>query len=95
MNDDHFPAAGPGSPFTVLFDDDVGPGLALHAGFQTIYGGDWPLLERNQRPYVYVNFVVAQDGRVSFALPGQSGGGEVSGFHRTRSVADGLAACAS
>lgn len=66
------------TPFTMLFDD-AGGGDGLPEDLRSVYGGDWTLPAT--RPYVYANFAVSRDGRVSFALPGQLGGGEVSGFN--------------
>lgn len=68
------------SPFTLLFDEatDAGPGLPPE--ICETYGSDWRLPAAGARPYVYVNFVLSRDGRVSFNEPGQSAGAEVSGF---------------
>lgn len=72
---------GPGAPFTILSDDDNTGGLSLPAAVQAIYG-DWPLPELSERPYVYANFVISRDGRVSFGVAGAAGGGTVSRFNR-------------
>lgn len=70
---------GPGSPYTLLFDDDTGNGLGLPEGFRAIYGGDWSLPDpQPDRPYVYTNFVASHDGRITFDEPGHSGGGDIS-----------------
>ncbi|NWF79787.1 MAG: dihydrofolate reductase family protein [Chloroflexi bacterium] len=70
---------GPGSPYTLLFDDDDAPGPGLPAGVRAIYGGDWRLRDAlAERPYTFTNFVVSHDGRISFDEPGRAGGGEVS-----------------
>ncbi|QNE46190.1 deaminase [Glaciihabitans sp. INWT7] len=67
-------------PFTVLFGDPIGtPSLPKSA--RDIYGGDWVPLDPSERPYIFSNFVMSRDGRISFNEPGQSGGGEVSGFN--------------
>lgn len=68
------------TPFTVLFDDAEAGGLSLPAAMQRAYGGDWRLPAAAGRPYVYVNFAMSHDGKVSFAIPGHAGGGDVSGF---------------
>ena len=66
--------------FTVLFDDQIGePSLPQSA--RAVYGGDWLPLDPGDRPYTFSNFVISRDGRISFNEPGQSGGGEVSGFN--------------
>jgi len=70
---------GPGAPYTLLFDDDDASGPGLPEAFRAVYGGDWRLLEpSDQRPYIYTNFVVSHDGRISFDEPGQSSGAPVS-----------------
>jgi riboflavin biosynthesis pyrimidine reductase len=68
---------GPGSPYTVLFDQQSPVGHGLPPAIQAIYG-DWRLLEPSDRPYDYANFVISHDGRVSFNLPDALGGGAVS-----------------
>lgn len=77
----------PPTPFTLLFDDDAdgagvsaGAGPSLPAGPRGGYGGDWQLPVAVARPYTYVNFAMSHDGKVSFAVPGHAGGGDVSGF---------------
>jgi len=70
--------AAPQGWFEVLLDEDDGDGLRLPEPFRAVYGGDWPLPQGDQ--YIYVNFCVARDGRVSFSDPGHLGGGDVSGF---------------
>jgi riboflavin biosynthesis pyrimidine reductase len=67
-------------PFTLCFDDEPQAAPSLPAEFQAIYGGDWHPRQVAGRPYVYANFVISRDGRVSFNEPGHFGGGDVSGF---------------
>lgn len=52
----------------------------LPEGLRAQYGGDlrFPSVS-DARPYVIANFVSTLDGVVSFNIPGQSGGGPVSG----------------
>jgi len=64
-------------PFQTLIDDQTPGGLALPEPLRTVYG-PWPLPEATDRPFVYANFVMSLDGRVSFNTPGHSGGGDVS-----------------
>lgn len=68
---------GPGSPFSVCFDEQLTSGATLPASFQEIYS-PWPLPDPTDRPYVYANFVTSRDGRVSFNVPRHMGGGDVS-----------------
>jgi riboflavin biosynthesis pyrimidine reductase len=66
-------------PYTLLFDDDAGPGLGLPADLRALYGGDWLLpAPPAGRPHTFTNFVVSHDGRISFDEPRRSGGGDVS-----------------
>ncbi len=53
----------------------------LPEAFRLAYGGDWLFDAPTDRPYIYSNFVQSRDGRISFGIPGQAGGGEVSGFN--------------
>ncbi|MBA3944286.1 MAG: dihydrofolate reductase family protein [Herpetosiphonaceae bacterium] len=45
--------------------------------FAKLYSS-WPLLPPAGCPYVYANFVMSRDGRVSFNIPRHMGGGDVS-----------------
>lgn len=68
-------------PFSLLFDEHhLQP--ALPEAIRTIYSGDWQIPEFKHRPYIYSNFVVSRDGRISFNEPGHLGGGDVSGFNQ-------------
>lgn len=70
---------GPGAPYTLLFDDDDASGPGLPEAFRAIYAGDWRIPPPpDDRPYVYTNFVVSHDGRISFDEPGRSGGNAIS-----------------
>jgi riboflavin biosynthesis pyrimidine reductase len=55
-------------------------GGQLPAALRDAYGGDLWIPLRIDRPTVIANFVSTIDGVVSFKVPGQAGGGEVSGF---------------
>lgn len=75
----HATAPGAVEPYTLLFDDDDGPGRGLPADLRAIYGGDWRIpAPPADRPYTFTNFVVSHDGRISFDEPGHAGGGDVS-----------------
>ena len=63
---------GPGSPYQLLFADDVHEPPSLPQSFLDIYPGDWQLPQpRDGRPYTYSNFGMSRDGRISFNEPGQ------------------------
>jgi riboflavin biosynthesis pyrimidine reductase len=53
-------------------------GQHLHPQVQRWYGGDWVVPDTSERPYVYSNFVISHDGRISFGEPGRSTGYAVS-----------------
>lgn len=74
--------AGPGTPFAVLFDRGGGAGVSLPASFRAVYGGDWRLPQAGDRPYVFVNFAVSHDGRISFNLPGHTGAADITQRNR-------------
>ena len=64
-------------PFQTLIENQPTGGLELDEPLRTVYG-PWPLPEPAGRPFVYANFVMSLDGRVSFNTPGHSGGGPCS-----------------
>ena len=68
-----------GTPFECLFDDTSDSGLSLPAGLQAVYDGDWKIPTGDNRVYVYSNFVLSHDGRISFNEAGHYGGGDVAG----------------
>ncbi len=70
---------GPGSAYSLLFDEAPCVGLGLPEVAQAIYAGNWYLPPAHaDRPYTFTNFVASHDGRISFVEPGRSGGGAVS-----------------
>jgi len=73
---------GPGTPFELYLDSDdhIESERGLPAAFREVYRGDWIIPESDTGVYCYSNFVMSHDGRVSFAVPGHEGGGDVSGF---------------
>ena len=89
-------AVSPETPFEVLFEDREKGRLgarSLIPALRDIYGGDWSLPESRNRPYCYSNFVMSHDGRISFAVPGHEGGGDVSGFDAHDQWLMGLLRC--
>ena len=71
---------GPEAGYVCLIDESVDEGLGLPDGFRVVYGSDWRLPQQRARAYVYSNFVLSRDGRLSFNEPGHMSGGDVSGF---------------
>src|ERR1017187_2996756 len=68
-------------PIRTLIDlQGASPGPLLSDELRILYGGDlrFPVFS-GERPYVVGNFVSTLDGVISFAVPGQSGGGTISG----------------
>jgi riboflavin biosynthesis pyrimidine reductase len=55
--------------------------LILPDDLRSAYGGDLQFAPGSGRPHVVGNFVSTLDGVVSFAIPGKSGGGDISGFN--------------
>jgi riboflavin biosynthesis pyrimidine reductase len=70
----------PADAFELLHEAASDDGEGLPPELRAVYGGDWRIPRGH--PYVYVNFVVSRDGRVSFREPGHLGGGSVSAFDR-------------
>lgn len=68
-------------PFSLLFDEDSRRERSLPPELYSTYAGDWHLPDISGRPYIYANFALSRDGRISFNEPGHLGGGDVSGFN--------------
>jgi riboflavin biosynthesis pyrimidine reductase len=67
-------------PLESLFDQAQGQALPLPVDLLTLYGPlEFPL--QPGQPYLVGNFVSTLDGVVSLNIPGQSGGGPISGFN--------------
>jgi len=68
------------TPLESLYEVEHGRTLPLPPELATLYGGlQFP--PQVGRPYVIGNFVTTLDGVVSLKIPGQSGGGSISGFN--------------
>jgi riboflavin biosynthesis pyrimidine reductase len=61
-----------------LFTEDNGDGLGLPEPFRALYPGDWRIPERNGRSYLYTDFALSRDGRITYAIPGLAGGSDVT-----------------
>ena len=67
---------------SLLEPTNLNPSLqGLPEAFRIAYGGDWLFDAPQDRPYIYSNFVQSRDGRISFGISGQAGGGAVSNFN--------------
>lgn len=82
-----------------LLDRSAEPDL-LTPALRELYGGGFGFPEPpNDRPWTVINFVTSMEGLTSFAIPGQAGGGHISGFNEgdkfimglLRSAADAVA----
>lgn len=68
-------------PIQTLLDrqaPDLAPGLP--AELRKLYGGDLQFAAKSG-PYVIANFAATLDGVVSYAIPGRSDGGEITGHN--------------
>jgi riboflavin biosynthesis pyrimidine reductase len=74
-------------PFETLHDAAVGESVPLPAELAAIHG---PLRLRADRPTTLANFVSTLDGVVSLGVPGQAGGGPISGENRHDRMLMGL-----
>jgi riboflavin biosynthesis pyrimidine reductase len=75
------------APLKVLHDERPGEEVALPRPLATLYG---PLAFPERRPYVISNFVSTIDGVTSLAIPGQAGGGPISGSNEHDRMVMGL-----
>ncbi len=67
-------------PLETLYDMEHGNNLSLPPDLAALYGRlQFPL--HPGRPYVIGNFVSTLDGVVTLNIPGQAGGGPISGFN--------------
>lgn len=74
-------AHGLHEPFSTLFDrggEDHAEGISLPDFIRDAYDSQWTIPTGQPGVYVYSNFVVSRDGRISFGEDGHSSGAEVS-----------------
>jgi riboflavin biosynthesis pyrimidine reductase len=77
------------TPLEPLYDVDRGESVVLPPELATLYGRlQFP--PHPGRPYVIANFVSTLDGIVSLSIPGQAGGGPISGFNSHDRMVMGL-----
>jgi riboflavin biosynthesis pyrimidine reductase len=76
-------------PLDTLYEAQGGDDLPLPPTLAALYGRlQFPM--HSGRPYVVGNFVTTLDGVVSLNVPGQSGGGAISGFNQHDRMVMGL-----
>ncbi len=77
------------SPLEVLFEESPGADLPLPSALARAYGRLAFALTDHQS-HVVANFVETLDGVVSLGIPGQAGGGPISGFNQHDRLVMGL-----
>jgi riboflavin biosynthesis pyrimidine reductase len=77
------------TPLETLYDPASGAEVPLPTALAALYGR-FQLAARPDRSTVLGNFVTTLDGVVSLGVPGQSGGGEISGFNAHDRMVMGL-----
>src|SRR5687767_12322282 len=76
-------------PLQTLYDAVDGDEVPLPVELATLYGR-LIIPPHLEQPYVVGNFVTTLDGVVSLNMPGQSGGGPISGFNQHDRMVMGL-----
>src|SRR6476661_8043466 len=78
-------------PIQTLYEREPAPTDTLPAPLREMYGGGLAFPPaRDDRPYVIANFVSTLDGVISYDLPGQRGGGPISGENEADHAIMGL-----
>lgn len=73
---------GPGEPWQLLFND-LPPGEpALPPEYLELYPGDWQIPEIDGRPYIYSDFAISRDGRITYREEGYIGGSDITQSNR-------------
>lgn len=81
--------SAPLPPLETCFDASPGDDIPLPNELASVYGA-LRLPAHPERPHVISNFVTTLDGVTSWNEPGQSGGGEISGFNAHDRLVMGL-----
>jgi riboflavin biosynthesis pyrimidine reductase len=76
-------------PFETLYDTAAGEAVSFPPELEALYGS-LRLPSRTDRPTTLANFVTTLDGVVSLGIPGQAGGGPISGENRHDRMLMGL-----
>lgn len=82
----------PLDPIITLYEREPAPPDLLPPALAAAYGGGLviPASSTSARPYVIVNFVETVDGVISYELPGNAGGGAISGENEQDHMTMGL-----
>lgn len=76
------PPIGPGEPWQLLFNDVPDTDPALPPEYLALYPGDWQLPEIEGRPYIYTDFAISRDGRITYHEEGYVGGSDITQTNR-------------
>ena len=76
------PPIGPGEPWQLLFNDLPDAPAQLPPEYLALYPGDWQIPEIKGRPYVYTDFAISRDGRITYNEEGYVGGADITQNNR-------------
>lgn len=72
------PPSGPGQGWQLLFNDLPAGPPALPPDYLALYPGDWQIPEIKGRPYIYTDFAISRDGRITYHEEGYVGGSDIT-----------------
>lgn len=73
-----YPPKGPGEPWQLLFNDLPQTEPQLPPEFLELYPGDWYIPDIEGRPYIYSDFAISRDGRITYKEEGYVGGSDIT-----------------
>ena len=76
------PPKGPGKGWELLFNDLPAAPAELPPEYLALYPGDWQIPEIAGRPYIYSDFAISRDGRITFHEDGYVGGSDITQSNR-------------
>lgn len=72
------PPKGPGTSWQLLFNDLPEAPAQLPPEYLDLYPGDWQIPELEGRPYLYTDFAISRDGRITYQEEGYIGGADIT-----------------
>ena len=69
---------GPGTPWQLLFNDIPAAAPELPPEWLALYPGDWQIPQIDGRPYIYTDFAISRDGRITYKEEGYVGGSDIT-----------------
>ncbi len=69
---------GPGEAWELLFNDVPSDGPELPEEYLALYPGDWHIPQFEGRPYIYTDFAISRDGRITYNEEGYVGGSDIT-----------------